>query len=296
MSIAAITMVWDDNWFLDRWIGYFERHIGRQNLFIVLHGEDAEARRIAQGCNILLLPRETVDLDFDWTRWRFLTDLTNALTGYFDTVLCLDVDELIVPVQEEQSLAECLLALDGTSARSVAGYELFPDQPGAERYDAGQGIAAQCRKGLFSPFYSKSCIAKGPVAFTPGAHGTFTAPAPLAETVALFHLRFVSTVELERRRSARKAIATAAYDAANVNVADMIASGRLVSWKRAGRRHGKVFREFDTATEMAFAEGHAACVAQLAGLRYENDGQFLYRTDGYAPTRLRLPDWMQAMF
>lgn len=296
MKSAAVTMVWNDNWFLSRWLAYFGPRLGRENLFVITHGHDATAANLATGCNVLSVPRDEITVDFDIIRWKFLSQFTSSLTHFYHSVLCLDVDELVLPTSSERSLADLLSCLPRSTSWAMAGFELFPTAPGTESYANGEGIALQSRTALFSPFYSKSCIATGPLDFYPGAHGAGPDKPSLTSDLALMHLRFVSGAELERRRLAREKLTSAAYDAAGVTTDEMIASGRLVSWAHARRRHRKLFKEHDESEKLDWNSGLSRAVSVLPGLAFEHRGYHLFRPHRHESFSAILPEWMAEVF
>ena len=296
MKSAAVTMVWNDNWFLLRWLAYFGPRLGRENLFVITHGPDVVAAELAHGCNVLSVPRDEITVDFDIVRWKFLSHFTSSLTQFYHSVLCLDVDELVLPTTPDKTLSEVLTSLPRTTSWAMPGFELFPTTPGTETYENGEGIARQSGTALFSPFYSKSCLATAPIDFYPGAHGAGPEKPSLTKDLALLHLRFVSGAELERRRIEREKLTRSAYDAAGVTTEEMIASGRLVSWAQARRRHRKLFKEHDEAEKLSWEDALSRAALLLPGLSFEHRGHHLFRTQRHQPYSAILPDWMAEAF
>ncbi|KAF0170449.1 MAG: Uncharacterized protein FD162_3524 [Rhodobacteraceae bacterium] len=296
MKSAAVTMVWSDNWFLSRWLAYFGPRLGRENLYVITHGPDAIAAELSQGCNVLTVPRDEITVDFDVVRWKFLSHFTSSLAQFYHSVLCLDVDELVVPTAPDRTLSEVLSSLSRTTSWAMPGFEVFPAAPGTETYANGEGIARQSGSALFSPFYSKSCVATGQIDFYPGAHGAGPEKPSLTNDLALLHLRFVSGAELERRRIEREKLTSSAYDAAGVTTEEMTASGRLVSWAHARRRHRKLFKEHDESEKIGWQDGLSRAATLLPGLCFEHRGHHLFRTQRHRSFSAILPDWMAEAF
>lgn len=296
MKSAAVTMVWNDNWFLSRWLAYFGPRLGRENLYVITHGPDAVAAELSHGCNVLTVPRDEITVDFDIIRWKFLSHFTSSLTQFYHSVLCLDVDELVVPTAPDRTLSEVLSGLSRTTSWAMPGFEVFPAAPGTETYTNGEGIARQSGTALFSPFYSKSCVATAPIDFYPGAHGSGPEKPSLTNDLALLHLRFVSGAELERRRIEREKLTSSAYDAAGVTTEEMTASGRLVSWAHARRRHRKLFKEHDESEKISWEDGLSRAASLLPGLSFEHRGHHLFRTQRHQPFSAILPEWMAEAF
>ena len=55
-KIAAITMARNDEFFLSRWVEYYSREFGMDNLYIILDGTDQNAPKNAKGANVIKLP------------------------------------------------------------------------------------------------------------------------------------------------------------------------------------------------------------------------------------------------
>ena len=54
--IAAITMARNDEFFLSRWVEYYGRELGHENLYMILDGTDQNAPKNSKGANIIKLP------------------------------------------------------------------------------------------------------------------------------------------------------------------------------------------------------------------------------------------------
>ena len=296
MTIAAVTMVWNDAWFLKRWLAYFAPRLGAQNLHVFAHGGEPDILALCHDVNVTVLPRDQITVDFDIDRWAFLSHVTSGLTRFYDTVICLDVDELLIPTAPGSDLVGVLNALPPGKIWAVPGFELFPADPDGPGIGPDDLIAPQCPSALFSPFYSKTSIAGREVRFTPGGHGLFDTPPDLLTDLALVHLRFVNPSEHRRRNDLRRQLADNAYRAANVNVRDMRPSGRLVSWKAAKVRHAAVFDLFAATPQLDWATGFPQVTDQLAGLRLVRRDEHSFGSHAAPNLRLHLPDHALSLF
>lgn len=296
MTTAAVTMVWNDAWFLRRWLDYFSRHLGRENLYVFAHGGEPEILALCQGTNVSILPRDQITVDFDHDRWALLSHVTSGLTRFYDTVLCLDVDELLIPTTADKSLADVLANLPKGQVWAVPGFELFRTSDDGVELPETDPIAPLCRSALFSPFYSKSCIAGRAVRFTPGGHGLYDEPPEILTDLALLHLRFVNRSEHLRRRTLRRQLADDAYSAAKVTVRDMRPSGRLVSWKAADARHAAIFDLFHNTAEVDWNTAFASVKTQLPALLKVRDTQHSFGKDATTDIRTQLPDHALTLF
>lgn len=96
--IAALTMVRNDEFFLRKWVEYYGRELGRENLYIYYDGEDQAIADFCHGTNTFLHPRiGSKVVAADKGRVKFLSEKAAELfaKGY-DLVIGVDADEFIV--------------------------------------------------------------------------------------------------------------------------------------------------------------------------------------------------------
>ena len=96
--IAALTMVRNDEFFLRKWVEYYGRELGKENLYIYYDGEDQTLHDFCQGTNAFVHPKiGTQVVAAEKGRLRFLSERAAELfaNGY-DLVIGVDADEYIV--------------------------------------------------------------------------------------------------------------------------------------------------------------------------------------------------------
>lgn len=192
---AAVTMVYQDYWFLSLWINYYARQFGRENLYVLGHGFDPEHERICEGVHLIRVPRNGMFPDFDAQRWLMLSDFASMLTADHAAVICTDVDEIVVAQEDPDTLAR-VLAQEGLPDRiGAVGYEVL----GPDRFDDTRNVLEQARGCVFSARYSKPCVLRAPGRFTPGAHGMVSEWSHRAELV-MFHLQYANAALRDKRK------------------------------------------------------------------------------------------------
>ncbi|MEO1790198.1 MAG: hypothetical protein AAFR34_10895, partial [Pseudomonadota bacterium] len=67
-TVAAVTMVRDDAFFLKAWLRHYGQMFGRENCYVVNHGRGAEVAQLAEGCNIFGIPGDP-HKNFDVKQW-----------------------------------------------------------------------------------------------------------------------------------------------------------------------------------------------------------------------------------
>ncbi len=208
-DIAAVTMVHEDHFFLDRWVRYYEGQIGRQNIYILRHGEDAEIDRIAKGCNIVHLPNPDDKSGFDRRRWTGLSRFASGLTLYYNWVICNDVDEIIAVDPDAGDTLSGYLNKAFESGKPPAVISPFAVEivhtPKTEKDPITDDtpILSVRRNFRLNSNYSKPCITRGRIGFSVGQHGSNQKNVTLDPHLYLFHLRYVDDT-LSRERLLRR--------------------------------------------------------------------------------------------
>lgn len=211
-SIAFVTMVRDDHFFLRIWVDYYARHVPRHHLFILMDGFDQTPPDFAAGCQIITLPRSEPGPGWDVRRWKMLADFNATLLGRFDVVVLNDVDEIIVPdpahgipLLDAVARAREVGVISPFAVEVVHRFDICP-----EPIDPSRPILRQRPHVRVNERYSKPCITSVPVSWNLGGHMSDFADLNLDETLYLFHLRFFDREMLLERQSHRLAITMAA--------------------------------------------------------------------------------------
>jgi hypothetical protein len=261
MKLAFVTMVWRDHWLLETWVRHNARNVPRGQLYVINHGGDPEVRRIAEGCNVIDVPRDELPLDLTRRRWDLLAGLTNGLMAFYDRVICTDVDELLVHVGDAPDLAAHLAVSESDAAAlSPVGLNVMPIPSGAEE---GAPILERYPHALLSAKYTKPCIAKSRVIYTVGGHGLQRGAFEIDPDIVLLHLHYV-TPDYESRMAARQEIVAASTDHNAKSDAPIdLGSRHWINWARPDVIRDKEMRFFEAATTADLSQGFGACAERL---------------------------------
>lgn len=208
--VAAVTMVHQDHFFLERWVRYYEAQIGRENLYVLRHGEDPEIDRIAAGANIVHLPNPKDKSRFDRRRWTALSNFASGLTLYYNWVICNDVDEIVaVDPAISDSLPDYLDAKfeTGKAPSVISPFALeVVHTPGTESAPILPAVPVLSVRRNFrlNSNYAKPCIIRRRIGFSVGGHGCNLRRVALDPHLYLFHLRFVDDQTSRERLEKRK--------------------------------------------------------------------------------------------
>ncbi|WP_348539118.1 glycosyltransferase family 2 protein [Ruegeria sp. R8_1] len=197
-------MVRNDEFFLKLWVDYYARFVPRQNLYILVDGDDSALPDTLQGCQVITFPQNQPSRGWDRKRWNFLSQFASSLTYRFDVVIGGDVDELIVldplvgndPVQ---------YILQQTNAQVISPFaiEVVQRVDLEPALDAQRPILEQRRYGRTNAFYCKPCITRAPISWSLGQHYSNHPRLNLSSDLFLFHLRFFDRDTLLERQKQR---------------------------------------------------------------------------------------------
>lgn len=170
--IAAITMARNDTFFLSRWIEYYGREIGTENLYIYLDGTDQEIPQNAGAAHITKLPHTDMSRAAgDKYRIGKMSDLANKLLKTYDIVIGCDCDEfLIIDPAKNTSLAKYLSNKKINTTLSGLGLDVGQHITCEEPLDTSKPFLTQRNFALLSTRYTKPVIINRPVRWGSGFH------------------------------------------------------------------------------------------------------------------------------
>ncbi|MHA7874486.1 glycosyltransferase family protein [Roseivivax sp.] len=202
---AALTMVRDDTFFLDKWLRYYGGLFGRENCYVVNHGRGAEVAEMAAGCNVIGLPGQA-DPMFERKRWRLLNGMVAGLLGYYAHVVVGDVDELVVM---DPAMGQDLLGWLATKRRPRVYTPIGLDvihRIDREEAPVGDHVLGPRRHVKLLPYHSKPCVLGRPAQLSRGGHYAKAENLNTPEGLYLFHLKFCDFGQYVRAMDRRNAV------------------------------------------------------------------------------------------
>ena len=171
-KIAVITMSRDDEFFLSRWIAYYGKQFGTENLYILLDGIDQKKPTNAGHAHITKLPHIAMSRSAgDKYRIKQLSDLAEQLLKSYDIVIGCDSDEfLIADPNTKRSLAQYLSELNIKTSVSGLGLDVGQHMNLEQELDKNQALLTQREYALLSTRYTKPVIINRPVKWGSGFH------------------------------------------------------------------------------------------------------------------------------
>ena len=183
--VAAVTMAYNEPDFAPVWAAHYAAEVGAPNCFIIDHGSDDGSLAGLGGVNVVRIPRSPQD---DARRARFVSAFCASLLAWYDAVLHVDIDEMLVADPARYPSLVHLSAADPRPVVSAIGLDLL-HIPDLERpLSRGLPWTRQRRWLRFSSAMCKPVLIRRPIDWAPGFHSVDAEPAWGA--LYLFHLRY----------------------------------------------------------------------------------------------------------
>ena len=172
-KICVITMARNDEFFLNRWVAYYGKILGEENLYIYLDGIDQKAPSGAGKANVKIVEKQGVNVvDAEKRRLDFLSDRAAELfrVGY-ELVIGCDADEfLVVDPNLRLSLPEYLSQIKIKTSVSALGLDVGQHLSKELLFDKSKPILAQRNFALINSRFTKTSIVAKPVRWGRGFH------------------------------------------------------------------------------------------------------------------------------
>jgi len=165
-------MARNDEFFLGRWVDYYGRELGKENLYIILDGTDQNEPQNAAKANIIKIPHTDMSRTAgDKYRIGKISDFAKELFKNYDIVIGCDSDEfLIVDPAEKKSLREYLSAIKINSSISGLGLDIGQNLNTESPLDLTKPMLSQRDYALLSTRYTKPVVLSKPARWGSGFH------------------------------------------------------------------------------------------------------------------------------
>lgn len=199
---AVLTMVRNDEFFLRKWVEYYGRELGEENLYIYFDGEDQTIPDFCNGTNARLHPKlGTQVVAAEKARLKFLSERAAELfaKGY-DLVIGVDADEyIVVDPKLGVGLAEYLSMQDIDISLSPLGID-FGQKLGEEmELSFDNTFLSQRHYAQIGTRYTKPSIVARPCRWGSGFHRVKGHNFHIAKDLYLMHFGYADSRILEDR-------------------------------------------------------------------------------------------------
>lgn len=204
-KIAAITMARDDEFFLSRWIAYYGKQFGTENLYILLDGTDQKIPVNVGKANITKLPHKNLSRAAgDKYRIGELSKLCTKLLKKYDIVIGCDSDEfLIVDPNTKQTLREYLSNKKIKTSLSGLGLDIGQNMNCELELDRNAPFLEQREYALLSTRYTKPVVKTTPAPWGSGFHSIRHHNFHIDKNLYLLHFGAIDLKMLEQKAAAR---------------------------------------------------------------------------------------------
>lgn len=202
-KIAALTMLRDDDFFLEKWVAWYGAQLGRGNLYIWFDGLDQSVPPCCEGCHTGRIEHLALPVhEGDRRRIDFLSERARELFAQgYEAVIGTDVDEFLLPDPAlGKSLPEFISDIRSTRV-SLSGLGI----------DVGQNLRvegplnpelpmlAQRSFAKLSTRYSKASVLLQPCDWGSGFHRVRGKNFHICEGLYLFHFGCVDLDRIKAR-------------------------------------------------------------------------------------------------
>ena len=200
--IAALTMVRNDDFFLRKWVEYYGRELGKENLYIYYDGEDQAVADVCQGTDAFLHPKIGQQVvAAEKGRLKFLSQQAAELfaKGY-DIVIGVDADEYIVVDPELGiGLKEFLSQQDIDVSLSPLGLDFGQKLDEEGDLSEEKTFLSQRHYAQIGTRYTKPSIISQPCRWGSGFHRVKGHNFHIASDLYLLHFGYADSKILEGR-------------------------------------------------------------------------------------------------
>ena len=202
--IAAITMVRNDDFYLEKWIEYYGAQLGKENLYVFFDGKDQVIAPFCDGTHASLEDKiGTQVIEAEKGRLKFLSAKAAELMSQgYDIVIGVDADEIIVvDPKRGESLVEYLSKAKIKTSLSALGLD-FGQRLGEEgNITSEQPFLRQRHYAQIGTRYTKPSILSEPCVWGSGFHRIKKHNFHIGKDLYLLHFGYFDMKRLEDRFS-----------------------------------------------------------------------------------------------
>lgn len=201
--IAAVTMVRDDDFFLRRWVDYYGKELGRENLYILFDGEDQRIPDFCEGTHTYIHKRLNNQIvEGERMRLDLLSDKATELLekeGY-DLVIGVDCDEfVVVDPALGKGLGDFLSDRRIDYTISPLGVDVGQHLEKESEVDGARKFLSQRQYAYLDTRYTKGSIIAKPIRWGRGFHRVRGHNFHICPDLYLFHFGCIDMKRIKER-------------------------------------------------------------------------------------------------
>lgn len=202
---CVMTHVRHESYFLAKWVAYYAPIVGRENLYVVIDGDDWLVDVDLSGINVetvLGAPRNRIRND----RWiaKEMSARANVLRKKYQFVMRGDVDEFVVIHPDaELDWPKALAEIGDDGYIFALGIDMVQSPDETKPLDRDQPTLGQRMYGFVSDRYSKPFVISRWNNWTGGAHRLINRNVRLSKHFVLLHFALADKTIADERMAAR---------------------------------------------------------------------------------------------
>jgi len=187
--VAVMTMVHDEERMLPRWIEYYGKQVGVDNLLVL---DDNSSDNSTEGlpCSVIKLPEHPWKQAWGVARVGLGNRIAEGFLTFYDVVIFTDVDEFLVPDPEKYSgLVDYLAANPDPDLIAPLGINVLHNPAVEPELNDTEPILRQRTFVKFAPGMCKPLIKRASVNWATAFHGA-NVPFTIDPDLLLIHLKY----------------------------------------------------------------------------------------------------------
>ena len=192
-KIAVVSMMRNDNFFVNKWLDYYSNQFGVKNLFLILDGHDQVFPAGYKDVNVIRLPHISLSRSKgDRNRARLISYFAKSLFHRYEKVIAHDIDEfLVVDPKLNVSLSEYLNRPISSSSLSALGLDVGQHIEHEQPIDINKPFLEQREFAHVSARYTKPVVATTPIRWGSGFHRIKGRNFRIDSNLFLFHFGMI---------------------------------------------------------------------------------------------------------
>lgn len=209
-KIAAVTMARNDDFYLRKWVEYYGRELGLDNLYIFLDGLDQQVAPFCEGTHARAVPKiGTQVISAEKGRLKFLSEkAAELLSSGYDLVIGVDADEfVVVDPKLGKTLREFLSGLRIKGSASALGLDVGQKVGEEGDITCERPFLSQRHYARIGTRYTKPSILAAPFTWGSGFHRIKGHNFHIVKDLYLIHLGYFDMKRLQDRFQDRDRLA-----------------------------------------------------------------------------------------
>ena len=209
-KIAVVTMARNDDFYLRKWVEYYGRELGLDNLYIFLDGLDQQVAPFCEGTHARAVPKiGTQVISAEKGRLKFLSEkAAELLSSGYDLVIGVDADEfVVVDPKLGKTLREFLSGLRIKGSASALGLDVGQKIGEEGDITCERPFLSQRHYARIGTRYTKPSILAAPYTWGSGFHRIKGHNFHIVKDLYLIHLGYFDMKRLQDRFQDRDRLA-----------------------------------------------------------------------------------------